>query len=112
MFNIDDKNINFSDTIATIDNDSKYINFSEECISTIEDHTFNIHKLEESVGKENTLSTISCYIFISLGLYSMINYNYFENFILEVTKGYYRSNPYHNDLHAADVEQTCYLYLM
>ena len=72
MFNIDDKNINFSDTIATIDNDSKYINFSEECISTIEDHTFNIHKLEESVGKENTLSTISCYIFISLGLYSII----------------------------------------
>ena len=109
---LDDKIINFADNLLVVDNDTKYINFSEECISSIEDPSFNIHKLEEAVGQENTLSTVSCYIFISLGLYSMINYSYFENFIAEITKGYYRSNPYHNDLHAADVEQTCYLYLI
>ena len=90
---------------------STYLDFSEECISTIELPNFNIFKLEKEVGSENTLSTVSCYVFISLGLYSIIEYNSFEKFLQEITKGYSRKNSYHTDLHAADIEQTCFLYL-
>jgi hypothetical protein len=71
---------------------------------------FNIFLFDEQVGKENTLSMISCYIFLNLGLYSIIQYENFENFLEVIVKGYSRNNPYHNDLHAADVEQTCYIY--
>jgi hypothetical protein len=75
---------------------SSIIDISEETIATIEQPTFNIFQLESEVGKENTLSTISCYIFISMGLYSVISYSNFENFLQAVTKGYTRNNPYHN----------------
>ena len=88
----------------------KYISFSEESINKIETQEFNIFKLEEEVGSENTLSVVSYYIFNSNGLYSYFNYNKFENFILAITKGYNRENPYHTDLHAADVTQTAMLY--
>jgi hypothetical protein len=46
-----------------------------------------------------------------MGLYSIIDYTKFENFIEHIAKGYYRKNPYHTDLHAADVEQTSYILL-
>lgn len=89
----------------------KFITFTEECISTIEDQSFNIFRLESEVGAENTLSVISCYIFTTYGFYSIIKYGKFEKFIKAITKGYLRSNPYHNDLHAADISQTCMIYL-
>lgn len=89
----------------------KFITFSEESINKIETPDFNIFKLEEEVGAENTLSVVGCYIFTSYGLYSIIKYNKFEKFVQEITRGYIRSNPYHNDLHAADVTQTCMIYL-
>jgi hypothetical protein len=82
---------NYLDTFRT-----DCISFSESCIITIEEPTFDIFKLENEVGQENTLSTISCYIFTSMGLYSLIQYEKFENFIHAVTKGYSRTNPYHN----------------
>jgi hypothetical protein len=91
--------------------ESKYLNFSEECITSIEDPSFDIFKLEKEVGEENTLSTVSCYIFSSMGFYSLIKYDKFEVFIQQVAKGYKRENKYHNDLHAADVLQTCMIYL-
>jgi hypothetical protein len=31
-----------------------------------------------------------------------------ENFINHIRDGYVKDNPYHNDLHAADVFHTCY----
>ena len=90
---------------------TKFITFAEETISTIETQEFNIFKLEEEVGPENTLSIIGCYILTSYGLYSKINYDKFEKFIQAITKGYNRENPYHTDLHAADVTQTCLVYI-
>jgi hypothetical protein len=87
------------------------LNYSEESICDIEEPSFDIFKLDKAVGQENTLSTISSYIFITMGLYSFINYSNFENFVDLITKGYGRKNPYHTDLHAADVEQTCYIFL-
>lgn len=91
--------------------DINYINCSDESISSIESPEFNIFKLKSEVGKENILSTVSCYIFASTGLYSKIRYDKFESFINAIAKGYRRENPYHTDLHAADVLQTCHIYL-
>ncbi len=69
---------------------------SDKLISQIEEPTFNIFELEKEVGENNILSTISCYAFSTMGFYSFINYVKLENFVYEITKGYYRKNPYHN----------------
>jgi hypothetical protein len=79
-------------------------------ITSIDSSDFNIFIFDQEVGKENTLSMVSCYIFLNQGLYSIIEYTHFENFLDLIVKGYNRKNSYHNDLHAADVEQTCYIY--
>lgn len=76
--------------------EENFITISDEIISQIENSTFNIFELEKEVGENNILSTISCYVFSSMGFYSFINYAKFENFVHEITKGYYRKNPYHN----------------
>jgi hypothetical protein len=74
----------------------EFINMSEEAIRDIEGPTFDIFKLEDEVGAENTLSTVSCYIFHSMGFYSLIDYNKFDSFIQAITRGYSRTNSYHN----------------
>ena len=73
---------------------------------------FDIFKLENKVGKENILPVTSTYIFVSLNLFSIINYTRFESFIFRVGNGYNRDNPYHTDLHAADVVQSLLLYVI
>jgi len=70
----------------------KFINFSEECIEKIEQPTFDIFKLEREVGQENILSTVSCYIFTTMGFYSIVRYDKFEMFIQAIAKGYSRGN--------------------
>jgi hypothetical protein len=96
--------------IHEIQNDPTFLNFSEESVTTIDELNFDIFELEKSIGKENTLPTVSCFIFMEMGLYSIINYSHFESFIEFIRQGYNRKNSYHHDLHAADVEQTCYLF--
>ena len=72
------------------------LNFSQINFKNIETENFNIFQFESEVLKQNTLSTISCYIFSSLGYYSLVNYEKFENFICTIASGYDRTNPYHN----------------
>jgi hypothetical protein len=102
---------NNTDFKLTFSTSSNFLNFKDYPTATIEEPSFDLFQFENAVGKENTLSTLSCYIFLSMGLYSFIDYSNFENFLDYITKGYDRNNPYHNDLHAADVEQTSYIYL-
>ena len=75
-----------------------------------ESHNFNIFKLEEKVGRDNILPVISIYVFSSLGYFSIIDYTKFEPFIFRVASGYHRQNPYHTDLHAADMVQSLLVY--
>ena len=84
------------DGINNILGETKFISFSEEVISKIEDPTFDIFKLESEVGEENTLSTVSCYVFTTMGFYSIIKYENFDFFIQKIAQGYQRSNPFHN----------------
>lgn len=87
------------------------IQLSEEIIQTIDKPSFNIFDLEDELGSENTLSVLSSYVFLSYGLYSIINVTRADAFIRYITKGYYRTNNYHNDLHAADVLHTSIIIL-
>lgn len=84
---------------------------SSEHLDKMQEPDFNIFFLEKEVGPENILATVSSYIFITLGLYSQVHFNNFEKALVEIAKGYIRRNPYHNDLHAADISQTLFMYL-
>ena len=75
-----------------------------------ESDKFNIFEFEKKIGKENVLPSIGVYVFNFHELFNIIPYNKFEHFIYEITKGYHRENPYHTDLHAADMLQTIFLY--
>ena len=91
--------------------DKNIMDFNSDLIEHIEDEYFNIFNLDKQVGRENTLGVIGYYIFNLYGFYSLINYTAFENFINEISAGYIRENPYHNDLHAGDVTQTCLVFM-
>ena len=89
---------------------SGMMNRINEELLDFESHKFNIYKLEQKVGRENILPVISTYIFSTLGLFSIIDYTKFEPFIFRVASGYHRENPYHTDLHAADICQSLLVY--
>ena len=91
---------------------SGIMNRINEDLLDFESPNFNIFKLEEKVGRDNILPVISIYIFSSLGLFSLIDYTKFEPFIFRVASGYHRQNPYHTDLHAADVVQSLLVYTL
>ena len=77
-----------------------------------ENEKFNIFEFEKKIGKDNILPAISVYIFNFNGLFDFIPYNKFENFVYEISRGYHRENPYHTDLHAADMLQSIFVYNM
>ena len=81
-----------------------------ELYKNIENQEFNIFKLEKNIGRETVLPLIGYYIFNCFEFGEIINYNKFEKWCQKVSDGYIRNNFYHNDLHAADVTQTCMLY--
>jgi hypothetical protein len=89
---------------------SGIMNRINEDLLDFESHKFNIFKLEQKVGRENILPVTSTYIFSTLGLFGIIDYTKFEPFIFRVASGYHRENPYHTDLHGADVCQSLLVY--
>ena len=89
------------------------VNFLKEnpdILLNIETTNFDIINLDNKIGKENTLSLIGYYIFNRFGFYDIINYNKFEKWCKKISEGYIRTNPYHTDLHAADITHTCLIY--
>ena len=91
---------------------SGIMNRINEDLLDFESPKFNIFKLEEKVGRDNILPVTTTYVFASLGLFSIIDYTKFEPFIFRVASGYHRQNPYHTDLHAADMVQSLLVYLL
>ena len=96
-------------TISSI-NSSFYLNIDPILLTNIESEKFNIFELDLKIGKDNTLPLIGYYIFNTFGFYDIINYKKFENWCKKISQGYMRENPYHTDLHAADVTHTCFIY--
>jgi len=111
----DSKNLNSFGRRNTLNPEllkSGIMNRINEDLLDFESHKFNIFKLEEKVGRDNILPVTSTYIFASLGLFSIIDYTKFEPFIFRVASGYHRENPYHTDLHAADMCQSLLVYYL
>ena len=75
-----------------------------------ESYKFNIFEFTKKIGNENVLPGISVYVFNSKELFEIIPFHKFENCINRISKGYKPENPYHNNLHAADMLQTIYVY--
>lgn len=98
--------------IIRYDNDNSISNkpqmYNEDIIQSINSTSFNIFKYDKEVGRENVLSSLAFQIFFNFDLYTVINIEKMESFIEQIKDGYIKSNPYHHDLHAGDVLQTCY----
>ena len=76
----------------------------------IDDKDFEIFQFENKVGRENTLPLIGNYIFNYFNFGEIINKTKFKNWCKKISEGYNRKNPYHTDLHAADITHTNYIY--
>ena len=88
---------------------NNYSNFDISLLSNIESDDFDIFELEQKASKK-ILSLIGYYIFNRFGFHNIIKYSKFENWCKKITEGYNRKNPYHTDLHAADITQTCLIF--
>ena len=102
-------NDNHNQLLPSVYSSFEFLNIPESILKDFDSNNFNIFHLDSQVGKDNTLSIISLYIFSIYGFFNIVNYSKFENFVKEITKGYDRTNPYHNDIHAADVTHTAML---
>ena len=80
-------------------------NLNISLLTNIETKDFDIFELDKKTP--NTLTLIGYYVFNRFGFHNIIKYPMFENWCKKITEGYNRKNPYHNDLHAADITQTC-----
>ena len=78
-------------------------------LDNIDDKDFNIFEFVEKVGKENTLPLISKYIFNYFNFGGIINISKYNNWCKKISEGY-KNNSYHNNLHAADITHTSYIY--
>jgi len=104
--NYDENSDRLSPNISIV----KFLNENSEILNNIEAINFDIFNLDRKIGQENTLSLIGYYIFNRFGFYNIINFNKFEKWCKKISEGYIRANPYHTDLHAADITHTCLLY--
>lgn len=85
----------------------------ESYLETLNSENFNVYDAERIMGRARVLPMISYRIFQMHDLFNAtkIDENAFVAFLSQIRKGYVQENPYHNDLHAADVLQTCHLIL-
>ena len=114
-FNQDKKEKNASIKNNKKNNDQffiiEYANLNSDVYDNIETENFNIFEFDKKVGRNNILPLIAYYIFNRLGFHDIINYNKYERWVKKIDEGYLRTNPYHTNIHAGDVTQTCLVYL-
>ncbi len=89
--------------------DSVSGNIKRKELEKIDNPSFNIFEIDSN----NTmiLKDITKEIFQRTDLTSLIDESKMNFFFKEVVSGYYRTNSYHNDIHAADVLQTVFVML-
>ena len=100
-----------SNNESLFNNKYSFMNVDTSLFNNIENQNFNIFELTKNVGRENILPVIGYYIFNRLGFYNLLKYSKYENWCRKIAEGYIRTNPYHTDLHAADITHTCLIYL-
>lgn len=80
-------------------------------LSDVNNFTFDVFDLSDKVGLD-TIKLLTAEIFTKKDYFNrLIKKSTFNHFIKEVSVGYYRTNPYHNDIHSADVLQTVFVML-
>lgn len=81
-----------------------------DIIGKIDTFSFDIFALN-SLVESKTMTYVAYEIFSRLNYFDMLikDENKFKGFINQMTEGYSRKIPYHNDLHATDVFQTLYV---
>ena len=91
------------------------ISYYEKTLNQINDPNFNIFSFQKSLNltNSNLMYTISNFIFEKLGFYkeNIISKKKLKSFTNKVVS-LYKSNPYHNSIHACDVLQTCYIIIL
>ena len=107
-FNIE-SNADNEAKIKKDNNISNNNNLNISLLNNIENQNFDIFELDKKTSK-NSLTLIGCYIFNRYGFHNIMNYSMFQNWCRKIAEGYGRKNPYHTDLHAGDVTQTCFVF--
>jgi len=81
-------------------------------LKNVESFEFNVFELDKLVGKNTIVYTVNEVFDRYSELIALVDEKNLKNFLTYVSQNYYRTNPYHNDLHGADVFQTTYVVLM
>ena len=81
----------------------------KDFLCTINTPTFSIIESENRLGRTKVLPLVAYKVFEENDIFTktQIDENAFVAFISEIRKGY-MDNPYHNEVHAADVLQMCH----
>ena len=103
---------NISVRIKSKENRFSFNNLDQKLLENIDYKDFDIFELVKKVGRDNILPVIGCYIYNRLGFNEIIKFDKYEKWCRIISEGYIHNNYYHNDLHAADVTQTCLIYLL
>ena len=113
--NNNNNNLNLTDLnfpALKIDSPNNSLNYHlEKYFKKFESNDFDVFEYAEACGRENVLINISDYLFEKNSLYVFISKKRFETFIDKIRLGYDYLLPYHNDLHAVDVLQTCSIFM-
>jgi len=105
-------NLDYNFPALIMDSSNNSIKFEiEKYFKKFDSHEFNVFEYAEACGRENVLINISDYLFEKNSLYVFISKKRFETFIDKIRLGYDNLLPYHNDLHAVDVLQTCSIFM-
>lgn len=106
---LDTNNINDISSIKIFNVKDQICMEANDILTNLDDFEFDIFELDKYL-KEKTLYYITYEVFCEKGYFdNLIKEKTFNNVMEEVSKGYNRNIPYHNDLHAGDVFQTVFL---
>lgn len=83
----------------------------EESIKDLTDKNFDIFEFSKIVGRERVLPSVGILAFQTSKTIDYLNTLNLTPFLEKIRNGYKETNPYHNDLHGADVCQTVAQYL-
>jgi hypothetical protein len=97
-----------TDSQALIMNQMKMTGVAK-CLANVDNWNFDIFELDKECAG-NTLVTLGYHLFESTGLLEEFSISpaALKNFLMGIQAGYRPKNPYHNQLHGADVLQATY----
>lgn len=98
-------------SLTTIHN---FIEEHKDALEGVRDINFDTLKFCREMGRRSALSVITVHILEELHIDKLpqMNQTKLSRFIGQIYRGYRRDVEYHNDMHAIDVLQMCYIFLI